>query len=594
MAESPALKKLSEQLTCPVCLEHYEDPKVLNCHHVFCSHCLEGLARREGTNITCPTCRHETPIPVGNLKSAFHIHSLIDIQETLLEQQAPSKGTASDASQEFTGDHCPTHPDRLLEMFCDTCDRPICCACIVNDHKSHSFSLITDITQEQKRTLSLQSKLLEQQLQVTQSQLENISIDIKKVKQHHTGVQETIQSIFEGLRKLLDARKRELTDDLEDQTQQTLESLLARKSSLETVEVEAKHILDFSTAAESIADIITAKKQVADVLQRTTTNKFSSDRSELSFFYRQSDFDKLLTVGELYYQTPCARKSFLRVVNNVASVELGGTVLLVLVVRDQRDSNLTSSIKNLECTVVPCGLTNTTPAVSVIVKYSEIACHYDISCTPAVRGRHQLNVTIDGELVIGSPCQIVVWPAPAEYGVPVHYVNNIKAPWGIAINSEDQVVVTEIKNHRLLFFDREANKIMHTVGRNILSDVFQQPSDVFVDCNDQLYVIEQQTFVIKKCDKDGNVLKSVGCPGDTSLRFNSPFGMCIHPQNGRLYVADMQNNRIQVLNSDLTFHSFILSSRDNKRAIRLPTDITFDASGTMFVTDNENHCLCVY
>lgn len=232
--------------------------------------------------------------------------------------------------------------------------------------------------------------------------------------------------------------------------------------------------------------------------------------------------------------------------------------------------------------------------VSVIVKYSEIACHYDISCTPAVRGRHQLNVTIDGELVIGSPCQIVVWPPPAEYGVPVHSVNNIKAPWGIAINSEDQVVVTEIKNHRLLFFDREANKIMHTVGRNILSDVFQQPSDVFVDCNDQLYVIEQQTFVIKKCDKDGNVLKSVGCPGDTSLRFNSPFGMCIHPQNGRLYVADMQNNRIQVLNSDLTFHSFILSSRDNKRAIRLPTDITFDASGTMFVTDNENHCLCVY
>ncbi len=602
MAENSALQKLSEQLTCPVCLEYYKDPKVLSCHHVFCCNCLEGLARKENPKVLiCPTCRHETFIPedlVCNLKSAFYIHSLVDIKEILLEQQVPSEQTKSDASQK--GECCPNHPDRILEMFCDTCASPICCACIVNDHKSHSFSLITDITKEQKRTLSLQSKLLEQQVQVTQSQIGNINIDIARVKQQHTIVQEKVRHNFEIFRKVLNAREKEIIDNLDEKTQQKLKSLVAKKSSLETIEQEAKHVIDISKTIESIVDIIAGKKQVTDMLLRATASRLSKDsidRPELSFLYKQSDIDNLMTVGGLYTQTPCASNSVLQCINNSASIELGNSVSLILDIKDQHGSNLNCLVRNLKCEIIPCGLTSNSVIVPVnLVKCSQAVtgCCYKVSCTPAVRGRHQLSITINNEHVTGSPCQIVVWPPVVEYSVPVHSVNNLKAPWGIAINSRDQVLITEIKNHSLLFFDQEANKIVRTVGRNILSDTFRQPSDIFVADDDQLYIIEQHTFVIKKCDKDGNVTISVGSPGQTSLQFNSPFGMCVNPLNGRLYIADMQNNRIQVLNSDLTFHSFIFGSEDNKRAIQLPTDIAFDPSGNMFITDNQNHCVCIY
>ena len=45
MATKPtsALKKLEQQLTCPVCLDIYTNPKSLPCLHSFCQHCLEGL-----------------------------------------------------------------------------------------------------------------------------------------------------------------------------------------------------------------------------------------------------------------------------------------------------------------------------------------------------------------------------------------------------------------------------------------------------------------------------------------------------------------------------------------------------------------------
>ena len=39
-----ALKKLEDQLTCPICLDAFKDPKLLQCFlgiHVYCKDCLQ-------------------------------------------------------------------------------------------------------------------------------------------------------------------------------------------------------------------------------------------------------------------------------------------------------------------------------------------------------------------------------------------------------------------------------------------------------------------------------------------------------------------------------------------------------------------------
>ena len=82
-SSSPGLRlQLEEQLTCPVCLDHYTNPKTLPCLHSFCQHCLEGLPldkKNETYYLSCPTCRHCTELPeegAGAFPVAFHLNNL--------------------------------------------------------------------------------------------------------------------------------------------------------------------------------------------------------------------------------------------------------------------------------------------------------------------------------------------------------------------------------------------------------------------------------------------------------------------------------------------------------------------------------------
>lgn len=73
MAEAPgavvdgskAMEKIDEELTCSICLSHYEDPKVLSCCHYYCRECVAGLRARvkDGKAFNCPECRKETVLP---------------------------------------------------------------------------------------------------------------------------------------------------------------------------------------------------------------------------------------------------------------------------------------------------------------------------------------------------------------------------------------------------------------------------------------------------------------------------------------------------------------------------------------------------
>ena len=124
-AAKEVLLKVEDQLTCPVCLGPYTNPKMLACFHVYCQHCLDQIIvcdQQEQLSVTCPKCQHSTPLPpsdVSGLQAAFHVHHLFEIQETLKKIKEPHK---------LACEKC-IKTTRLATSFCQQCTKFICDFC---------------------------------------------------------------------------------------------------------------------------------------------------------------------------------------------------------------------------------------------------------------------------------------------------------------------------------------------------------------------------------------------------------------------------------------------------------------------------------
>lgn len=64
-------ESLEDDLTCPICLEIYEDPRMLPCQHTYCKRCLETMFCDDEDQvifpyfervIKCPECRETVQV----------------------------------------------------------------------------------------------------------------------------------------------------------------------------------------------------------------------------------------------------------------------------------------------------------------------------------------------------------------------------------------------------------------------------------------------------------------------------------------------------------------------------------------------------
>ena len=227
---SEILEKLEKELTCNICLDIYENPKLLQCFHTYCQNCLRRLPRRneeEKLVLPCPECRHETLIPedgagVADLKSAFHINRLLDF----MKQQKDE--SANDAPASSTP-HCSEHANEELKLYCETCEKIICFQCAVKDlgeHHGHGTILLDVAFEKYKEEISSSLEQLDNQLGSINHALEQINACRAKVMEQHITIQDDIS------RQLQDVRETQLKTQLDQITTNKMEKLARQEEQL--------------------------------------------------------------------------------------------------------------------------------------------------------------------------------------------------------------------------------------------------------------------------------------------------------------------------------------------------------------------------
>ena len=212
---------------------------------------------------------------------------------------------------------------------------------------------------------------------------------------------------------------------------------------------------------------------------------------------------------------------------------------------------------------------------------------YEVTYTLEVRGRHSLIFKVNGTQLAGSPFQVFAKIHPTQLGEPVRVVEEVTKPWGIAVNSKQQLVIAEVHGKKITIFDREGEKV-----RTITSEKVSLPVGVAVDKDDNIYVSDFDNSSILKFSNEGNLMKVVGRKGTQPGEF-SDVGL-IKVINDKLYVCDRGNNRVQILNTELDYVDSFGCYGDGDGQFNRPLDIAQDGAGNLYVSDSYNNRVQVF
>jgi len=127
---------------------------------------------------------------------------------------------------------------------------------------------------------------------------------------------------------------------------------------------------------------------------------------------------------------------------------------------------------------------------------------------------------------------------------------------GLRVDKEGNIWTTDVENHVVLKMDNKG-RIRMVLGRRGVAeeadDRFKMPTDVAISSNGDIYISDGYgNSRIVQLSKDGRFIRAWGKRGTGPGEFNTPHSIALDKQ-GRVYVADRENFRIQVFDSEGKF-----------------------------------------
>ena len=588
MAEAPdlrnkSLEELEEEITCAVCHGHYQEAKLLPCMHYYCRACIEKLAERSrGRPFPCPECRKDTTLPSGGaeqLQSAFFVERMKDVYakmakaggkvEAVCEMCSGGKAVAfcrhcaeflcSDCThshqkmkvfashkvstledlkkggdkdilvKEAPPPKCQEH-DEPMKIFCFDCNHLICRDCTVIDHNGHKFNFLKKCATESRKSLrNSLTPLRKVQANITGADKKLVATEAQ-VDAQEKEICQTIKRSFAQLKALLEQRETELLNKAVTLAQEKKDALTAQRKGFQMAETEIQSLVEFvERNVESTSD------QDLMVICTQLQAKMEEEKKR----HQQLSLEPV-TAADITYDPPSPEAiprdlgEVLRMpqvcdIGDLLSIQLGKpSKMMTLKIAGRHNPAIQAELKTL---VDPLS------SVQADVVQKGVGV-YNITCTPRVRGRHDLTVKANGKDIVGSPFRVFVKIHPTQLGPPVRTITGVSSPWGIALNNTQQLVVSKYEDgKKVSIMERDGKRV-----QTIECDKFRDPRGVATGPDGAIYVTDSSAKCLFKFNKDGRLLKTLQnalkCP------------LFIKTIKNRLYVSDRGNNLVKIFDTD--------------------------------------------
>ena len=180
---------------------------------------------------------------------------------------------------------------------------------------------------------------------------------------------------------------------------------------------------------------------------------------------------------------------------------------------------------------------------------------------------------------------------PEKRCIPVKTNSGLRVPSGVAVTDDGLVIVSERDGHCITILDKEGKKIMSFGFEGTGKGQLNNPEGVAISSKGTILVADNYNYRIQEFTMDGKCISCVGTKGNGPLKFEYPQGIAVNRTTGQVLVTEYGNDRVQVLNSNLTFSHMFGSEGSGQGQINFPIDVAVDNKGLVYVADCVNHCI---
>ena len=447
-----------------------------------------------------------------------------------------------------------------MEFFCKICEVAICNACALLDHEGHAKMPLELAVNERKLRLKSAIDSQKKRAQAKKSQIEKLNEYYNEVQERAACVKRNVQEYADSIHAAIEAKKLEIFDDVERRTQLSLKHIgiqndkLAEQVKQHESEIErTETIIKRSTSAEIMQpnDVLNVILREENSKEETVTDR-ENERflARLSFVKNQKLFDLACReqIGSLK-STQTREQQSSADGKGINEAIVGLEAQLVVTTRNAEGQQCHDDYDSVSLEIRNRQGDNCAAEVQV---QDNKDGNYKIKYFAKETGTCSASVKVNGEHIRGSPFEVQV--KPRQFRPVLSFGEQIlKNPWGVAVNEQDEIAVSDTGNQKIHLFKSDGTHIKSFGGEGTQQGEFKRPAGIAFH-NNNIIVAEQGNPSVQQVSKQGQYLSHFGEKGSLDHQFNYCNGLSINSDDNIL-VADSDNKLVKMFSAGGQFLS---------------------------------------
>ena len=519
------------------------------------------------------------------------------------------------------------HENKKLEFFCKRCKVAICYSCIATVHEGHPKILLDEAANERKLRVQTAIECQKKRALEKKQKIDRIQASCRNIQAQVDGFKKDAEMFVDSIMAALEAKKQELFNDVKKEANDILQRLESKQGKLES------EVIKIETAIKETEKIL--KRRINGEITKLNTDTIFERDSDTTYDYstrtyidrEQVNCDAEVLRHFFFVQNETLMdivnsrgmgsfRSFLaKTVAQQSSAEgegikeatVGLEAEILLTTRNssrsqryERDDYVQVEIRNQDGIKLKKDYFTKDKAafkhgsgfsdkdVFPVVATKAIVTDnqngtYKISYFAPETGTCEASVKVNGQHVCGSPFTVQVkarqYKPVLSFNGQGYFFGRFNGPWGVAVNRQNEVAVTELMNHRVQIFSSDGTFVRSFGSKGVKKGQFDGPSGIAFH-NDNIVVVDCHNHRLQVFCGHGEFLYQFWG------RLKYPRGLSVNP-DGNLIVSDTGNKSVKVFSpKGYLLRTIFISTASSLHCIQ--TD------NFLILSDNKENCVKVF